>query len=339
MLSWDERLAIGLKVLERLRPIVRTATLPDAAAPVEEAESRDSGEAVDEDRSFDLSNSQVDFTPGAKRYQELPVATLELPSLEALIAQSGELTPYSVILGVCGDGLPFLLDLTNPAPGALLVAADKLGGKTRLLKSMLASASYLNSPDEVAYYLVAQFPWQFAELEQTDHCQGTHPANDKEALHELIEELAEMVEERKHAGPHGPAIILAIDDLHSLLQIIDEETFTRLYWLIRHGPRSRLWTFASYSTQQAETIDERFLAAFRTRLVGKIDDRKRAAAISGDPRLDTRRLEKGFEFCVPYGDDWTHFWVCEPAALAQAEPEEDEAEEFFPEDNEEVGGM
>jgi hypothetical protein len=356
MLSWDERLMIGLKALERLAPIVRNATLPDAAAPVAEAESPDSNEAGNADRKFDLLARQVDFAPTKEKFQELPVAAYELPTLEALLEGAGELTPYSIVLGICEDGLPFLLDLTNPAPGALLLAADKLSGKTRLLKSILASATYLNSPDEAAFYLVAQFPEQYTDLEQTDHCQGLHAANDKTALGELIEELAQMVEERKHSGPYGPAIILAIDDLHTLLQNIDEQTFTRLYWLIRHGPRSRLWTFAAFSTERAEQIDERFLAAFRTRLIGKIDDRKLAAAVSGDARLNTRRLEKGFEFCVPYGDDWTHFWICEPEAqatpetlsasktlaaledLAAPEMEEDQDEDFYPEEDEVASG-
>jgi hypothetical protein len=329
MLSWDERLVIGLKALERLRPIVHNATLPNAAAPKAEVESHNPGDTAEEDSDIKLSKSGVDFTPDTKQYQELPVASFELPSLEALIEGAGELTPCSIVLGICEDGLPFLLDLTNPAPGALLVAADNLGGKTRFLKSLLASTTYLNSPDEAAFYIAAQFPWQYGEFEQTDHCQGIHPANDKNTLRELIEELVEMVEERKHAGPYGPAIILTIDDLHTLLQNIDEQTYSRLYWLIRHGPRSRVWTIAAFSTQRGEQIDERFLAAFRTRLAGKIEDRKRAAAISGDQHLDTRRLEKGLEFCVPYGNDWTHLWVCEPEALLPPDPDENEALEPF----------
>jgi hypothetical protein len=316
MLSWDERLMIGLKVLERLRPTLRNSSLSDGAAHTIESTASDRENNIQ-------GTDEVEFARSADTVKESPTGGPELPSLEALLEQTGELSPYSVVLGICDDGLPFLLDLTNPAPGAMLLAADPRSGKTRLLKSLLAAATYLNSPDEVSFYVVAQYPWQYAELEQTDHCQGLQAAKDS-SLGELIEELARMVEERKHTGPNGPAIILAIDDLHTLLQYINEQTFARLYWLIRHGPRSRIWTFATLSTYSAGTIDPRFLAAFRTHLMGKVTDRRQASTISGDAHLDTRHLDQGYEFCVPYGEDWIHFWICESEDLIPPDPEETE---------------
>lgn len=317
MLSWDEKLMIGLKVLERLRPNLRSAD-SNFRSPFERPRVS-AAQAIDVDAE-DLGIIEDTTTLSS------------LPSLEEVLQVSGKLSPYSLVLGLCEDGLPFLLDLTNPAPGALLVAADKASGKTRLLKSILTSAIYLNSPDEVSFYLISDFPYQYVKLAESDHCHGLLSAR-QDSLNEMIEELAQMVEDRRRQSVEQPAIVLVIDDLHACLQAIDTATFERLYWLVRHGPRSRIWTFAAYSTQRAEKIDERFLAAFRTRLVGSISDRRSALNLSGDRRLDTRSLDKGIEFCVPYGEEWIHFWVCDP----QPQIGESDSEESAPEEDEEDG--
>ena len=51
-----------------------------------------------------------------------------------------------------------------------------------------------------------------------------------------------------------------------------------------------------------------------------------ANALAGDKRLDTRRLESGYEFCVPYGDEWVHFWICDPEGAEDDYPIEEEEE-------------
>ncbi|MEW5868103.1 MAG: FtsK/SpoIIIE domain-containing protein [Chloroflexota bacterium] len=316
-MSLDERFVIGLKMLERLRPSLRArrANQPTTA--------RTHLPAAD--------NLELEEEPVEERRLEAPVtewrpdAQTGLPSMETLLEQLGETAPCSVVLGVCEDGLPFLLDLTNPAPGALLLAGDQASGKTRLLRSVLASAVYLNDPDQVAFYLVAQRPDEFIDLAGADHCQQFSAVQDK-GLDELVAELASLAEERRRGQQDGPAILLVIDDLTSCLEVIDEQAYNRLYWLIRHGPRSRVWTLASLCMQKANNIDPRFLSAFRTRLFGHIADRRQSGALAGDKRLDTRRLESGYEFCVPYGDEWVHFWICDPEGAEDDYPIEEEEE-------------
>lgn len=303
MLSLDERFVIGLKMLEKLRPSLRARRASQPAAARTRLRVADTLEA---------ENAPVEERPlEAPATGWKPDAQTRLPSLEALLDQLGETAPYSVVLGVCEDGLPFLLDLTNPAPGALLLAGDRASGKTRLLRSVLASAVYLNEPDQVAFYLAALRPDEFTDLAGADHCQQLNAVREA-GLDELVAELVSLAEQRRRGQQDGPAILLVIDDLTSCLEVIDEQTYNRLYWLIRHGPRSRVWTLASLCTQKANSIDPRFLSAFRTRLFGHVADRRQANALAGDQRLDTRRLESGYEFCVPYGEEWVHFWVCDP---------------------------
>jgi hypothetical protein len=120
-----------------------------------------------------------------------------------------------------------------------------------------------------------------------------------------------MVEERRRSTPGDPAILLAIDGLEACLESLSEQGFARLYYLIKHGPRSRVWTIATLSADRARPVDPRVLAAFRTRLVGFIRNAERAGYVSGDSNLDTQDLENGAQFYLPYGDGWLRFWVCE----------------------------
>jgi hypothetical protein len=66
------------------------------------------------------------------------------------------------------------------------------------------------------------------------------------------------------------------------------------------------------SAEESSMIQPQILSAFRTRLVGHIHDDGQAAVLSQDEHLDARWIEKGVQFCVPYGDQWLPFWICDP---------------------------
>lgn len=296
MLSSEERLMIGLKVLERIKPMLRGR---QDGGPV----STQGNSYVAKDRFEQVERNEVWDVDGENQ-----------SSLQALIERAGELPSFSAILGTCEDGLPFLLDLTNPAPGSLLIAGDRGAGKTRLLQAILGSAEILNSPDQVRFHLIAQDGQDYDQIAAYEHCLDTIPAEDI-SMNELILSLADTAEERRHSSrwvlEEEPILILAIDDLASCLQYMDRETFTRLSWLVRHGPRSRIWTIATLDTSGALRVDERLLAAFRTRLIGRIRSSRQAAALAGQPDPGVRNLAAGEQFCVPFGEDWIRFWICD----------------------------
>lgn len=235
------------------------------------------------------------------------------PGLTETLAglQSGELPENAALLGACEDGLPFLLDFTNPVPGAILALGDEGSGKTSLLVSLLTSACQMNPPRRITFNVLAAQPEEYLELEDEPHCQGIFPVEDPE-ISALIHDLVSAVEQRKRIGPQDPALLLAIDDLAALLPFLDEETYNRLYWLIRHGPRYQVWTLACLSIRQVEQVDPRFLTAFRTRLFGYIHNERLARHLANDDSLATRDLQQGRQFLVPYQNHWLRFWICNP---------------------------
>jgi hypothetical protein len=238
------------------------------------------------------------------------------PTLAQMIASLPKPPHYATLLGACEDGLPFLIDLTNPAPGSFLAIGDSASGKTNLLRSLLHSACWLNSPEKFNCNIIAGHPDKYRDLDKMDHCHAILPV-DEQAVESLITELVATAETRKHNHDQDQAVILAIDDLAALIPFLDDKGYASLYWLIRHGPLYRVWTIAGLSSEQAEQVDARFLSAFRTRLFGYMHNERLAQRLGGDNNLATRQLEKGKQFFVPYGGEWLRFWICMTAETTQ----------------------
>jgi hypothetical protein len=250
--------------------------------------------------------------------QELVEEAAWLPALETLIQQCAPLPAHAIILGICDDGLPFVLDLTNPAPGALIILGDSGSGKERLLNAILASAAFLNSEEEVVFNLLVTDREKFQDLAQFGHCKRMVLIDDNSSheLGEAIRELAVVTEARRRSRPAPPDVVLAIEDLDRCLQTIDDETFAQLYWLVKHGPRSRVWTIAALDARQSRQIEPRLLAAFRTRLIGSIEDADLGQYLTGGENLQIEASVEADQFYVPYGGSWVRFWVCNPDSLA-----------------------
>jgi len=290
MLTPEERLMIGLKFLERFKPNLQNRRGQHSLRP--ELQADDSRLTTPEP-----------WTPEGVTQED------QSPSIQSVIDQTGPFSPGSLILGSCEDGLPFILDLTNPAPGALLISGDHGSGKTRLLHSILRSAETLNFPAQVSFSLVVGDPDEYADLSQSPNCQEMLDLKDR-SVDDLILALEAAVEQRRYGNVRGPSLILAIDDLASFLHYSGDEGVSMLHTILKHGPRSRIWTIAALRSTDATQIDERLIFAFRTRLVGKVLDSGLATYLANGPGSEAENLVSGSQFCVPFGDDWIRFWIC-----------------------------
>lgn len=316
MIPFDQRLNIGQQILERLRAKRSTAHMAYPESGRKPAAQGQSGSA-----SF-FTGSQLAGSLGWKRSNA--AARAEAPVLEAVLEQTGELAPFSALLGLCEDGLPCLLDLTNPAPGSLLVVGDAQSGKTHLIQSLLASVTRLNTAEQVSYHLVVRNPLEFQSQALARHCRDILPSGDPQ-IPGLLLDLSREVQARRRNGvqkaAERPAVMLCIDDLAGMLQGLDADGVARLHWLAKHGPRSRVWIIASLSSENAPDLNPRLLDAFRTHLVCGITNRRLAKYLCGDTRLNTRDVDFGNQFFVPYGDRWLRSWICKAQEAAAKEVE------------------
>jgi hypothetical protein len=233
------------------------------------------------------------------------------PTLQKVVEQVGPIPPYNLLMGVCEDGIPLLLDLYNPAPGSMLLLGDVHSGKAQLLNTMLISASELLSPDQVAYYIFSSDPGGFVGAAQAKHCRDLRTP-DGPTLRKLITMLLQTVEDRRYNQKVGPAIILVLDDLAAALPLMDKITIERFHRLIKHGPRSQVWVLATLASDQFDRVAPPIIAAFRSHFFSRIASETQAAIITGFNDTPVSQLEAGYQFCVPFGEQWVPFWRCEP---------------------------
>lgn len=278
MINPDEQLQIALEVMQRLG-VERTMLPPNPA-------------------------------PDAYLRPDPPSAGRPLPSLAGLIREIGPQPPYSALVGLCDDGLPFLLDLSDPSPGSILIAGDRGSGKTRQLQAILASAGALNQPEEVCYTVITPRPAEFELLQSQAHCLDVLTPGERAAC-ALVLDYAEIANQRRTGRETGALLVLAVDDLAALDRYLDDKATRYLQWLLQHGPSVGIWTFASLEAGRARELDRRLLPAFGTRFIGKIASPGRASDLTGCPEPVVEALEGGRQFCVLFGNEWIRFWIPE----------------------------
>jgi len=208
MISPDERFSIALDVLKRLKAELAAQKAAQSAAQAAQ---------------------ETGFTPAAPAGSRLEYALAGTPAgqpdtltLQGYLKGHASLPPHSAVLGAGEDGLPFLLDLVDATPGALLVLEDEAEEARRLLRTLLTSASLLNPPRELDLRLVTARPEAYSAVRrQTAFKQAASPL--ERAAGHMVSELAALAE-RAAAGdecdpgyrrPAGPGAKLPVQGAQS----------------------------------------------------------------------------------------------------------------------------
>lgn len=203
-------------------------------------------------------------------------------TLASVLYEFGPFPTYSLVIGQCLDGLPFMLGLDNPNSGAVLVVGERDQAKIQVLSTMGASACRINHPEEVAWSLISRSPRQYPGLVDSPHCQDIVSPFDR-AAGDLVVELASLVEQRRFGRERGGMHVLMIDDFRSFAPVLsDYSVYLNLKTMVSKGPACGVWPLISARPDDAYSPQGQILRDFGTYIFEKnaVDDRQMSP--SGD---------------------------------------------------------
>jgi hypothetical protein len=232
------------------------------------------------------------------------------PTLNETLARLRGLPPQTAILGVCDDRLPVLLDLADPAPGALLVAADQRERRQALLRVLVETAAMLNSPRSVQFLVLSSQPdeWQqhLQDMQIARHCLGIESIKEGGADRWLAK-LAGWTDQRRHGANNGPAVLLVVDNLADMLDL-EYEARVNFDWLIKDGPAVKIWPVVAMDAHQTPHVT-RWLRLFKSRILGYAFDEKVYRQLAPLSEKESMNFLEQDRFAVQVGETWLKFRV------------------------------
>lgn len=238
----------------------------------------------------------------------------QAPSLEEILRDSGPLPPETILLGVCDEGLPILLDLNDAAPGSLLLIGDPDSGKTDFLLTALESGSATISQWKFRFACLTRQKEDYFGLLSDPHSYLVTAFSDSRARN-IILEFSHIAEQRRFGRQAGPALVLVVDDLVEAGKRLDNDAYDLLLWLIENGPASHVYVLASINARLLKSTDPRLLDLFGAWIIGSIDPTKIGTRLSRIPVETAERLAPRQQFSVYYQGEWVPFWI--PARVMQ----------------------
>ena len=212
------------------------------------------------------------------------------------------------LLGIDLNENPFLFDLMNPKPGAILIVSDRDGGKMRLVKTLLYSLIFANPPYEIQVSLVSArtSSWKY----EFDHFNAyfSHFTNnyDHPAAKAILDE-ADRVESRQHGRNEGECRLLILDGFDTL-PYMDFDVRLNFEWLLQEGPFYEVWPIVMMDSRTAAE-EKKWVEKFKTRIIGRMKDARLAASLSNLPELNSSSMMNGKEFAVRVGNREHHFYL------------------------------
>jgi hypothetical protein len=227
-----------------------------------------------------------------------------------LISMLNNLSPlplHRALLGIQEDGVPLLLDLTNPRFGSVLIIGDTNSGKTNLLRVIIGSAIYINGVDQLCYEVITNRPkeWKTNHTINKPFLSITDWETDTTA--HVLSNLVLEVKQRLDNAQEGTITLLILDDLAQVKKL-GNKIQDALAWLIYYGPKAGIWPIASLNAHEAFQVND-WLDLFGTRLIGKITSPIIASELAVFPDPEVEDLVTGIEFSVWEEKKWNKFKI------------------------------
>jgi len=229
-------------------------------------------------------------------------ATPALPSLTETLAECGPMPSEALFLGVASDDLPVLLNLHDPVPGPILIAADPGSGKTTLLQTIALAAGKMHQPEDLQFGVLTNHPDEWSGVENVPNNVGIFPLH-HQAAEDFILSLASWAHGNKNSQQ---SVLLLLDDLEAASNL-DFDARQNLRWLMLRGPARRVWPIITLDPNRMENIIP-WLDAFRTRVFGAMQDPRHVKQLDA-VSAELGSLNSGSHFTLREGESWLRFWI------------------------------
>ncbi len=223
------------------------------------------------------------------------------PTLTEVLAEIGSLPREALFLGIASDGLPVLLNMSDPIPGPLLIVGDASAGKTALLKLIARAAQQTHYSTDVQFGALTNYPEEWDDIPTNEHHVGVFPMHHNSAR-DFVLSLASWA----HANKSKQAVLLLIDDLEAIANL-DSDALQNFRWLLLRGPARRVWPIVTLNAERYGQVLP-WIPTFRTRIFGRIQDGRVAEALGADQASGVDRLEAGIQFSLRENGGWLRFW-------------------------------
>jgi hypothetical protein len=225
------------------------------------------------------------------------------PTLDSVLADIGPLPREAMFLGVASDGLPVLLNLLDPTPGPLLIVGGAGSGKTRFLQIAAQSIARTHDPKDVQFGVITNHPDEWKDAVHTPHKAGVFSVHESGAQDFLLS-LASWAHSNKNSRQ---SVLLLIDDLEAVASL-DFDALQNLRWLLLRGPARRVWPVITMNAARYGQVIS-WIPTFRTRIFGRIEDERVAAALEADDASGVASLEAQIQFSLRENRNWLRFWL------------------------------
>jgi len=213
---------------------------------------------------------------------------------------------HSILLGQCTDGKPFLMGLSDPELGAVLVSGDPGCGKTHQLQVMADSAIRAHTPRALQISILTSKPDEWAGLQNDPHkrkyLQDVCPWYNGQA-EKIIQVLTELAEARRQGQRQGAWVLFVLDDTY--IENLSYEAQVNLHWLLAYGSQTGVWVIGTINAGYADSF-RYWIETFRTRITGRVQSNENAEILTMRPESHVENLSPG-TFRIWTGMDWvTH---------------------------------